>query len=590
MEDKKTALALFLCFIIVVMYSELFLAPDARRQAEYKIAQQNKKQAQQTAETTTASNQAKSQATTLELPETIKGAAKPIHARDRSERNLTTPSAANYQAADKLIIDNGVELFTINLLGARVQNAKLTKHTISLENEELYDLISNREGSIYPLGVYAGAANDNFSKYTVKKIIGNQPTADKTIVLTKDESIEITLTGTLSDGTPVDKIFTFTEGSYYFIVEVAVDPTQAKNDDIWLEWSQYIPEEVLESRLDPFTFSVLESDNSIEKILVTDEDLSTGSFIDYSGEWVALGGKYFTTALVPSAKSTNLLIGKTGDIFLSRVRGTQTGGKFFAYAGPKITDKLQAAGLQLERSIDLGWFSVLAHPLLWLLKFFYSFLGNYGLAIIALTLFIKILFLPLTKVQFQSMRAMQELQPEIKALKERIKEPNQLNQEMMALYKKRGVNPMGGCIPMLIQLPVFLGLYNALLNYVALRHAPFALWINDLSAPESLEMFGIGVPVMIIIMGLSMIVQQWTNPSAGDPAQKKAMMMMPVVFTVMFIVFPFPSGLVLYWLVNNVISIIQQTILTKERKVSPLQATLVASAAIFALGYILTLL
>lgn len=129
-----------------------------------------------------------------------------------------------------------------------------------------------------------------------------------------------------------------------------------------------------------------------------------------------------------------------------------------------------------------------------------------------------------------------------------------------------------------------------MLNYVALRHAPFALWINDLSAPERLEIFGVGVPVMIIIMGISMIIQQWTSSVSVDPAQKKAMMMVPVVFTVMFIIFPFPSGLVLYWLVNNIISIIQQTILKAERKISPLNATLVASVVIFSVGYILTLI
>ena len=159
----------------------------------------------------------------------------------------------------------------------------------------------------------------------------------------------------------------------------------------------------------------------------------------------------------------------------------------------------------------------------------------------------------------------------------------------MELYKKRGVNPMGGCFPILLQIPVFLGMYNALRVSVELRHAPFALWINDLSAPEHLDIFGIPVPVMIILMGISMLWAQVTTPSTMDPAQKKAMLMVPLVFTVMFIIYPFPSGLVLYWLVSNIISIIQQTALRSEKGINPFFATVVGSVAIFGLGFLITL-
>jgi YidC/Oxa1 family membrane protein insertase len=161
---------------------------------------------------------------------------------------------------------------------------------------------------------------------------------------------------------------------------------------------------------------------------------------------------------------------------------------------------------------------------------------------------------------------------------------------MMALYKKRGVNPMGGCFPILIQLPVFLGLYNALLYSIELRHAPFALWINDLSAAEALHVFGLPVPVMVLLMGASMYVQQATTPMTGDETQRKVMLMMPIIFTVMFVIFPFPAGLVLYWLVNNVISIVQQVTLRTSRSVTPFQATIVASVLIFAFGWCLTII
>jgi YidC/Oxa1 family membrane protein insertase len=273
------------------------------------------------------------------------------------------------------------------------------------------------------------------------------------------------------------------------------------------------------------------------------------------------------------------------------VAGTQDGGTFSIYAGPKDYRTLEQVGdFQLERSIDLGWFSFLALPLLWLLHYLYNLLGNYGLAIIALTLLVKSALLPLSKASFKSMRAMQEIQPEIKALRERVKDPTQLNQETFALYKRKGVNPMGGCFPMFIQIPVFLGLYQALLNSIELRHSPFALWITDLSSPEKLELFGMGVPVMVLLMAGSMIIQTWTSPNpSADPVQQKTMMLMPVVFAGMFIIFPMPSGLVLYWLVNNIISIIQQMYMRNTAKGSVYVGTLMASVAIFGVGFILTL-
>jgi YidC/Oxa1 family membrane protein insertase len=213
------------------------------------------------------------------------------------------------------------------------------------------------------------------------------------------------------------------------------------------------------------------------------------------------------------------------------------------------------------------------------------------MAIIALTLIVKTVMLPLSKASYSSMKKMQEVQPEIKALRERIKDPTQLNQEIFALYQRRGINPMGGCFPIAIQIPVFLGLYNALLNSIELRHAGFALWITDLSAPERLEMFGVGVPVMVLLMSASMIIQQWTTPNpSADPQQQKMMMLMPVVFAAMFIIYPMPAGLVLYWLVNNIISITQQVYMRNTAKGSVYTATFVTSLLILGVGYILTLI
>jgi YidC/Oxa1 family membrane protein insertase len=225
-------------------------------------------------------------------------------------------------------------------------------------------------------------------------------------------------------------------------------------------------------------------------------------------------------------------------------------------------------------------FSFLAVPLLRLLKMFHGFTRNYGVDVILLTVLVKVLFIPLTNRSMKSMRDMQRLQPQMAKLRERFKDDREkLNKEMIELYRRHRVNPLGGCLPMLLQFPVFIGLYQALSQAIELRHAKFAFWVHDLSAHEcypwpgqgtitgcnEFAMLGIPIPILVLLMGGSMILQQYLSPSSGmDPAQQRMMMiLMPVMFTVMFI--NFPSGLVLYWLVNNVLTITQQWWSNRER-------------------------
>jgi len=227
------------------------------------------------------------------------------------------------------------------------------------------------------------------------------------------------------------------------------------------------------------------------------------------------------------------------------------------FLGPKDRETLVAAGHQLDRALDFGWFWFIAIPLLSGLRLLHRFIPNYGVNIILLTTIVKAVTLPLTQTSMKSMKAMQKLQPEMQRLRERYKDDQTtLQKEVMELYKRHRVNPVSGCLPMLLQLPIFVGLYNALMHSIELRHAPFMLWINDLSAPDRLQVAGIGIPVLVILMGASMLLQQWMTPQQGDPAQQRMMMIMPLVFT--FISFNFPSGLVLYWLVNNLLSMGQQ--------------------------------
>ncbi len=259
---------------------------------------------------------------------------------------------------------------------------------------------------------------------------------------------------------------------------------------------------------------------------------------------------------------------------ISLAPGTGATVSYRLYFGPKDLDILKAQGSRLEEVIDFGWFSAIAKPLLHTLQFFYKYVHNYGVAIIIITIILKALFYPLTNKSYKSMKDMQKLQPKMAELKEKYKnDRDAMNKAVMELYKTHKVNPMGGCLPMVIQIPVFFALYKALMFSIELRHAPFMLWISDLSAPDAL--FGVipaglpligGFPVgpLPLLMGATMFIQQKMTPSNMDPAQAKMMMALPFVFTFMFL--NFPSGLVLYWLVNNILTIAQQAYINKTLK------------------------
>ncbi|MCI0408674.1 MAG: membrane protein insertase YidC, partial [Acidobacteria bacterium] len=321
---------------------------------------------------------------------------------------------------------------------------------------------------------------------------------------------------------------------------------------------------------------------------VTDEPEKSQGVVTHGGRvsWTALHDLYFTAALLPETAGAAVKVYREagGQALVSLAAPAQTlqpGGKatqrFVLYAGPKELDRLKAAGPDLDRIVDLGWFDFLARPALYLLRFLYRYSGNYGIAIILVTLLQKVAFHPLTAKSLRSMQAMQAIQPKIAAVQERFKNnPQKKQQEMMELYKKHGVNPMGGCLPMLVQIPIFIALYNALSTSVEMWRANF-LWIRDLSQPDALftiDIWGLkNYPfnLLALFMGATMFVQQKMAPVAGDPRQAKMMLyLMPTMFTFMF--WTFPSGLVLYWLVNNILQIGQQYWLERRGKLAPREA------------------
>jgi YidC/Oxa1 family membrane protein insertase len=304
---------------------------------------------------------------------------------------------------------------------------------------------------------------------------------------------------------------------------------------------------------------------------------------EYNGEvdWAGIQTTYFLGVLLPDnpalarVKIETVKAGDAGiaDISFPGVQlrsGQATDQQFRAYLGPKEEKRLERMGSDTVRSIDTGysWIKPLVLGFSWLLFALYSIIPNYGVAIIVLTVMVRVVTMPLTNRQMRSMERMRAVQPKVKALQEKHGDDRQKqSEEMMKLYRAEGVNPLGGCFPMLLQLPVFIGLFYALRSSIHLRHAPFVGWINDLSAPETLFTIpGIEIPVRVLplVMGVSMVVQQKITPTASaDPAQARMMMtIMPVMMTVLF--YQFPSGLVLYWFVSNVLAIAHQLLIGRR--------------------------
>jgi len=279
--------------------------------------------------------------------------------------------------------------------------------------------------------------------------------------------------------------------------------------------------------------------------------------------WVALQDKYFISVMIPESSAR-------GVFAKTEMERVVTAGlefppsseepriAFQLYAGPKQFEAMKALGYGLEDTIDFGWFiydtwdivRFVAKPLFFVLLFFYDYTNNFGIAIVLLTVCIKLLFVPLQYKSYKSMQGMQKIQPKVQALQKKFKEDRErLNRELIKLYKEHKVNPVGGCLPMLLQMPAFISLFNILYMTVELRQAPFILWITDLSVPDPFY-------VLPILMGVSMVLQQKIMPTTMDPTQAKMMLMLPVFLTFLFLTFP--AGLVLYWLTNNVLTITQQ--------------------------------
>jgi YidC/Oxa1 family membrane protein insertase len=370
------------------------------------------------------------------------------------------------------------------------------------------------------------------------------------------------------DGIQVSKVFTFHRDSYKVDLDVEV---QNAGQQAWKgrAYQQLQRTEMARESMFLYTYTggvVSSSWDPYEKIEFSEMGEWKPEQSYNTGGWIAMLQHYFFGAWIPASDSANHFYSKAlpdGRYLLGLSGEEKTvapgASAHFAsrlYAGPKEQHRLEKIHKDLRLTVDYGMLDILAKPVYWVLEKLHGLFGNWGLAIIFITLIIKLLFYPLSAASYKSMANMRRLSPKLQALKERYGDDRQkMSQAMMEIYKKEKINPLGGCLPILVQIPVFISLYWVLLGSVEIRQAPFYLWIHDLSVRDPYY-------VLPLIMGVSMFIQQKLNPPPMDPVQAKVMQALPIIFTAFFAFFP--AGLVLYWVVNNILSIAQQWYITRK--------------------------
>jgi YidC/Oxa1 family membrane protein insertase len=464
------------------------------------------------------------------------------------------PKPAEVKVNQRFLVETPLLKVTFSDLGGGIDSVKLTQYKETVKEKNGKELIEDIKPFSYLPRVSRTTNGETASDRTIFK-------PDKSGLTIKDKPETIIFSGTLTDGKRVRKIYTFYPDKYTIDMKVEVEATETDKAMVDFAVISGTNENTYVFK-GPFTYNgkKLEQVKEIEKNIQADKGYT------YAG----LDEGFFTFIWIPAEDSRfPLTILKAENnipvLRMSMDKSMATGRLYF---GPKQSDVLKSLDVRADQIIDFGWFHWIAVPLIWALNMMNKVTHNFGIDIIILTIIIKIIFYPLTVKSSTSMKKMQKLQPKIMKLKEKYaNDKGKLNQEMMGLYKTEGVNPMGGCLPMVIQIPVFFALYQALSGAIELRHAYFFWWINDLSAPEDLFTFhvaGYALPIRILplIMGVTQVIQQKMTPTTADPMQEKIMLLMPIVFTFLF--WGFSSGLVLYWLVNNVISIAQQYYINKK--------------------------
>ncbi len=518
--EKRALIALAISFVILLIFQFLFVKP-----APQKVDQQPKATEEQ------QSMPAQSEALPARGPLTV------------MKHKQSTP------ALEKLIrVETDLYSAVFSSSGATLQFFELKKHR---DNDGRNVVLLKSPGVVAPLGI--GSKEELELSEIDFHVTGQNLNIDSanpsgTLVFSHTDS-----------GVSVKRTYTFSHNTYRIGIVDEVSGLPGYRITLGSDFGMH-------DRKDSWTHIGPVVLSGADRIEFSPSQLDETKSYSQGLKWIAQEDKYFFASLVPVSPVESATVWKHKDSVITAFVGKSGANSFILYAGPKEYDALKALNVGLEHVVDFGFFSIIALPLFWILKFFYQLVGNYGWAIVLLTIVVRIPFIPLINKSQKSMKKMQDIQPRMAEIREKYKkDPQKMQQEMMQLYKTHKVNPVGGCLPILLQIPVFFALYKILLIAIELRHAPFMLWIDDLSAPDTLFghlpdyiplIGGFAVGPLPIVMGATMVIQQKMTPTSLDPTQNKIMMMLPVVFTFLFL--NFASGLVLYWLMNNIFSIAQQ--------------------------------
>ncbi|MFO1351215.1 MAG: membrane protein insertase YidC [Gammaproteobacteria bacterium] len=469
-------------------------------------------------------------------------------------------------SAERVQVTTDEFLAEIDLLGGNLVHVGLRKYPESLQDKNNpFVLMSDSRSEIFiaqsGLLSSTGAAPDHFQKFTA---------AQSAYTLAPDQdTLEVPLTWSDSSGVKVTKTYIFHRASFVIDLTQRLDNASAHDwrGRQYRQFQRSAPAST--SRMTgvyTYTGGVISTpEKKYEKIdfgTMAKQNLKHQA----EGGWIAMIQHYFLGAWIPKSNESNEFYSRSlGDnLYVLGLDGKEqtvpAGGTGIfqtqLYVGPKVQDKLNALAPLLGRTVDYGWLWFIAEPIFWLLKAIHNLVGNWGWSIILLTILVKLLFFKLSETSYRSMANMRKLAPQLQKLKERYGDDRQkMNQAMMEIYKKEKINPLGGCLPIVVQIPVFISLYWVLLESVELRQSPWIGWIQDLAIKDPYF-------ILPIIMGATMFFQQKLSPAPPDPMQAKVMMALPLVFTFMFLWFP--AGLVLYWVVNNTLSIAQQYVITKR--------------------------
>jgi len=543
MDNPRVLLAIALSFLVLLMW-----------QAWMKDYGPTEQPAPQTAEAPKAETPAAPGAGAEDLPA----------AHEAPAPQESAPVAMQLPAGQKIEVHTDLFRAVIDTQGGDLREVDLLKYPVTLKPDSPpFRLMETSAEQLFiaqsGLRVGKGPEPTHHARFSVDKQAFDLPAGADTL--------EVPLHWTNDKGIKVTKIYRFHRDSYVIDVTFQVDNS---GGEAWKAQPyfqlQRTPLQSTSKFIHTYTGGVLYSPaEKYQKISFGDmQDKNLNR--EVTGGWAAMIQHYFVGAWIPPAKQPEryytralegerYVIGMIGPA-LNVAPGSRASSEARLFVGPKLQHRMEAVAPGLELTVDYGKLTFIAEPIYWLLEKIHGLVGNWGWSIIFLTILIKLAFFKLSETSYKSMANMRKLAPRLQALKERYGDDKQkLNQAMMDMYKKEKVNPLGGCLPVLVQIPVFISLYWVLLESVEMRQAPFMLWIQNLSAPDPYY-------ILPLIMGATMLIQQKLNPAPMDPMQAKVMMVLPVVFTVFFAFFP--SGLVLYWVVNNTLSIAQQYVITRR--------------------------